>query len=98
MNRITPAELQQSLSTVRLIDVREPEEVAVSGVYQGAENIPMGKIFTEAGKGNLVKEQPIVVYCASGKRAGIVADNLAAAGYDIKSATSGFADLEDLSV
>jgi len=95
MNTLTPAELHQLLATVRLIDVREPEEVAASGVYQGAENIPMGKMFTEAGKGNLSKEQPIVVYCASGKRAGIVADNLAEAGYDIKSVTVGYADLKD---
>ena len=94
MHRINPEELQRSLAAVRLIDVRESEEVEASGVYQGAENIPMGKMFTEAGKGNLPKEQPIVVYCASGRRAGIVADALAETGYDIKSVTAGYADLE----
>ena len=95
MNKITAEELQKSLATVRLIDIREPEEVAASEVYQGAENIPMGKMFTEAAKGNLSKEQPIVVYCASGKRASIVAVHLAEAGYDIQSVSVGYNDLKD---
>ncbi len=66
-----------------LLDVREPDEVADGGMMPGAVNIPMGKVFVEAGKGALPKDTPIVTICRSGVRAEIVARELKERGYDV---------------
>ncbi len=49
----------------KLLDVRTPGEFA-SGHIDGAVNIPVQELQTRLGE--LDKVQPVVVYCASGKR------------------------------
>ncbi len=68
---------------LRVIDIREAAEVDVHGMIEGAEHIPMGRVFIKAGSGELTKEDDMVVYCASGTRAGIVAQALSDKGYKI---------------
>lgn len=49
-----------------LLDVREAPELAAKGFIPGSVHIPMSQI---AGRvGELPKDRPIVVYCASGMR------------------------------
>jgi len=63
----------------KVIDVRTPAEYA-GGHFQGAENIPVQELhfrLNEIGS----KEEPIVLYCASGSRSGMAAMMLAQAGY-----------------
>jgi len=63
---ITPSELKECLGTVTLVDVREPEEYAVSHI-QGCKLIPLGELQQRAEK-ELDKKADIVVYCAHGVR------------------------------
>ncbi len=63
-----------------LIDVRTPSEYQ-SGHLNNAVNIPYDKIKSEIEKLALDKEQAIVLYCKSGKRADFAARKLKAMGY-----------------
>ncbi|MBI4250379.1 rhodanese-like domain-containing protein [Candidatus Uhrbacteria bacterium] len=70
---------------VLLLDVREHDEYESSeDKIKGAHNVPMGKVFTEAAKGNLPKDKKIITVCKSGGRCEIVARELQAKGYDIE--------------
>ncbi|MDP3999198.1 MAG: rhodanese-like domain-containing protein [bacterium] len=70
---------------VILLDVREKEEVEAGGdMIEGAKNIPMGKVFTEAAKGNLPKDKKIITICKTGGRCEIVARELKQKGFDIE--------------
>ena len=66
-----------------LVDIREAAELDEEGMIEGANHIPMGRMFIKAAHDELSKESEIVVYCASGTRAGIVAKDLSAKGYNI---------------
>lgn len=63
----------------RLVDVREPHELAASGRVAQAENVPLAK-FME-GAQQLDREAPLVVMCASGGRSGRVVRALESAGF-----------------
>lgn len=82
------AELKEKLQKgegILLLDVREKEEVEQGGLtIEGAQNMPMGKVFTEASKGLLPKDKKIVTICKSGTRCEIVARELRQKGYDIE--------------
>lgn len=68
-----------------ILDVREKDEFdADSGGIEGVKNMPMGKVFVEAKKGNLPKDKKIVTVCKTGGRCEIVARELKAKGYDIE--------------
>ncbi len=70
---------------VLLLDVREKEEAEASeDKIEGSQNMPMGKVFTEAAKGNLPKGKKIVTVCKTGGRCEIVARELRQKGYDIE--------------
>ncbi len=63
----------------RIIDVRSPGEFR-DGAYPGAVNIPLATLparMMELGP----KDQPIVLYCASGARSGQAARILKQAGF-----------------
>jgi len=62
------------------IDVRSAEEYE-SGHLQQAINIPYEEIGTEVAALELPKDQPIYLYCRSGRRAGIALETLQAEGY-----------------
>lgn len=68
-----------------VLDVREADEFGTGDdAITGAQNMPMGKVFTEAAKGNLPKDKKIVTVCKSGSRCEIVARELKEKGYDIE--------------
>jgi len=61
----------------RLVDVRTPEEYA-AGHIEGAVNVPVDTVETrDLG----AKDQPIVLYCGSGKRSARAAAALRAKGF-----------------
>lgn len=75
----------QKGENVLLLDVREKQEVDEGkDMIEGAENMPMGKVFIEANKGRLPKDRKIVTICKSGTRCEIVARELRQKGYDIE--------------
>ncbi len=63
----------------KIVDVRSPEEFQ-GGAYPGAVNIPLQNL--SARLGELPKDRPIVLYCASGMRSASAARILRAAGYE----------------
>jgi rhodanese-related sulfurtransferase len=63
-----------------VLDVRTPEEYA-AGHVPNATNIPHDQIAARMAELESHKGSPIVVYCKSGKRAGIAAEALSKAGF-----------------
>lgn len=63
---INSSELKECLQTVTLVDVREPEEYAISHI-KGCKLIPLGELQQRA-ESELNKSQDIVLYCAHGVR------------------------------
>jgi rhodanese-related sulfurtransferase len=61
-----------------VVDVRSPEEFA-DGAYPGALNIPVQDLGRRAGE--LPKERPVVLYCASGARSALAARMLRSNGW-----------------
>ncbi|MCL5733635.1 MAG: rhodanese-like domain-containing protein [Patescibacteria group bacterium] len=81
------SELKEKLKKgekVRILDVREKDEYEQGDKIEGAENMPMGRVFVEAMKGNLPKNQKIITVCKTGGRCEIVARELQKKGYDIE--------------
>lgn len=62
-----------------VLDVRTPEEFA-QGHVPGAVNIPHDQV--SAHLGDIPKDKDVVLYCRSGRRAGMAAEVLKANGYD----------------
>ncbi len=83
MKKETLIRLLESNADILLLDIREAEELVDAPTILGAVHMPMGKVFTEAGRGNIPKGRHIVVFCRTGKRAGIVQQELHASGYRI---------------
>ena len=69
---------QKGDETLYVLDVRSPEEYA-SGHLPGAINIPYDQIASRIAE--VPKDQDVVLYCKSGRRAGIAAEVLAGQGY-----------------
>ncbi len=63
-----------------LVDVRTPEEFE-AGHLEGALLIPYDQIPERLAEFGDDKNRPIVVYCRSGKRAGIAEETLRKAGF-----------------
>jgi rhodanese-related sulfurtransferase len=61
-----------------VLDVRTPQEYA-EGHVPGAVNVPYGQLASRLAE--IPKDKDVVLYCKSGRRAGIAADVLAANGY-----------------
>jgi rhodanese-related sulfurtransferase len=70
MKNITAQELKQKIDNgekVALIDVREPQENAEVNI--GGRLVPLGKVQTlQVEELEDLKEEPVVVYCRSGRR------------------------------
>jgi rhodanese-related sulfurtransferase len=62
-----------------VVDVREPVEFR-EGHVPGATNIPMGQLAARLGE--IDRNRPVHVVCASGNRSSAMADVLAANGFD----------------
>lgn len=69
-----------------VVDVREPREY-VSGHVPQAVLVPMGQLASRLGE--LDKERPVYVVCATGNRSAAMTDVLRAAGYDAYSVAGG---------
>ncbi len=75
---------------VQLVDVRTPAEYA-EGHIANATNIDvMGAEFAQQASSTLVKEQPVALYCRSGKRSKHAAEILSAKGYHVVELDNGF--------
>lgn len=79
---VKPATLNEELvdKPPFLLDVREPSEVEADGYIEGAVNIPVRELLANLDK-LPAKDQPIVVYCASGHRGGMTLATLKLLGY-----------------
>lgn len=80
---IAPADLVDRLGTTAepvILDVRSPEEYA-GGHIPGAINIPYDEIAAHLDSLTAFRDQEIVVYCRTGRRAGIAEEALAEAGF-----------------
>ncbi len=73
-----------------VVDVRTKGEFA-SGAYPKAKNIPLDALADRLGE--LPKDKPIVVYCASGGRASEAARILSGAGFADVVNAGGLSDL-----
>jgi rhodanese-related sulfurtransferase len=83
IKEIDPAELkrmQQSSSEFKLIDVREPDEVA-QGSIAGAVAVPRGQLEYKIDTITTDKSEPIVCYCGGGGRSALAAQNLKRMGF-----------------
>lgn len=77
--RVSPSVVQEKIKAgAKIVDVRSPGEFQ-GGAYPGAVNIPVQEL--EARLGEIPKDRPIVVYCASGARSAAAERMLRARGY-----------------
>lgn len=80
-SRVTAARLRRILADAAetvLIDVRNPGEVAVTGLIPTARHIPLAEL--PARRGEIPTDRPIVVNCAGGWRSSVAASYLRAHG------------------
>jgi len=80
---VTPADLASQIATNHppiILDVRSPEEFS-SGHVPGAINVAHTAIESNMNQLSAHRDQDIVVYCVSGKRAGIALQWLKSHGF-----------------
>ena len=89
---ISKDQLKQEPSKYIIIDVREPDELG-SGIIENSQNMPLGLVIRNAKKGQIeeLRERKICVYCASGYRGNIAADELVKAGFLAVNLEGGYA-------
>lgn len=86
--RISAEEFSRlDFDSVTLVDLREPDEVLVSGI-DGAINLPFSQGFS--GLDAIPKDKPVVVYCRVGDWSEQVAEILADRGYDAATLEGGY--------
>jgi rhodanese-related sulfurtransferase len=84
IKEITPADLkrmQQSGENFKLIDVREPDEVA-QGAIAGSIALPRGQLEYKIDGITTDKDAKIVCYCGGGGRSALSAQNLKRMGFN----------------
>lgn len=77
---VLKARLEGAADAPALLDVRTPEEFA-AGHLPGAKNIPHDQIQSRINELKSFQQAEIVVYCRSGRRAGLAIDTLLGAGF-----------------
>ena len=79
---ISKEQLRNEHDQYVIIDVREPDEIA-NGAIEHSQNMPLGLAIRNAKKGQIedLKDKKICVYCASGDRGNMAADELVKAGF-----------------
>lgn len=81
--KIKPEDAKKMLESENppaLIDVREPDEFA-SGHIPNAVDVPLGDVVNGVIRLGIPKDQPIMVYCRTGRRSSEAASKLQGAGY-----------------
>ena len=88
---ITKNQLKEEQEKYVIIDVREPDEVA-NGAIENSQNMPLGLAIRNVKKGQIedLKNKKICVYCASGYRGNIAADELVKAGFSAVNLEGGY--------
>jgi rhodanese-related sulfurtransferase len=88
---ITKDQLKQEQGQFIIVGVREPDEVA-NGAIENSQNMPLGLAIRNAKKGQIddLKDKKICVYCASGYRGNIAADELVKAGFNTVNLEGGY--------
>jgi phage shock protein E len=77
--RVSPMVVLEKIKAgAKVVDVRSPGEFS-GGAYPGAVNIPVQELEHRAGE--LPRDRPIVVYCASGMRSASAERLLRAKGF-----------------
>ena len=64
------------------LDVRDPHEWRAEGVVPGAMQIPLGELSDKMA--SVPRDGPVTVFCRSGRRAGVAASLLDAAGVEVR--------------
>ena len=88
---VTKDQLKQEQDKFVIIDVRESDEF-VNGSIENSQNMPLGLVIRNAKKGQIdeLKDKKICVYCASGYRGNIAADELVKAGFSAINLEGGY--------
>ncbi len=88
---ITKDQLKQEQAKFVIIDVRESDEF-VNGAIENSQNMPLGLVIRNAKKGQIdeLKDKKICVYCASGYRGNIAADELVKSGFSAINLEGGY--------
>lgn len=83
VEQVTVAQVSQRLADpqVLVVDVRSAAEYG-AGHVPGAINIPHAAIVGDAGLLEAYRDRDLIVYCQSGRRAGMALEALKKAGYD----------------
>ena len=76
----TAHEALSSNEGAQLVDVREPEEWAETGIPQGAVLVPLGDLESRADS-ELAADRPVYVICRSGNRSQTGSDMLVGLGF-----------------
>lgn len=92
IQKVDASEAVQMLDSRVVIDVRTPEEYA-AGHIAGAENISVEAADFASRISSLDQSAAYLVYCQSGRRSAIAADQMAAAGFSDIVDAGGMADL-----
>lgn len=87
INTIHISEIDDILSDINLIDIREAYECA-HGMIKGAKNIPMGQLLSNPGK-YMDKTKKYYIMCQSGGRSSGAVVGLQRAGYDVVNVKGG---------
>ena len=89
--KISGDQLKQEFDQYVIIDVRESDEVS-NGFIENSQNMPLGLLIRNAKKGQIeeLREKKICVYCASGYRGNIAADELVKAGFSAVNLEGGY--------
>ena len=92
VEKISGDQLKQEFDQYVIIDVRESDEVS-NGFIENSQNMPLGLLIRNAKKGQIeeLREKKICVYCASGYRGNIAADELVEAGFSAVNLEGGYA-------
>ena len=95
-NGLKPAQIDRQLGTVTTLwfdtgyQFRESDEFR-DGAYPGAKNIPLADLGRRLGE--IPKDRPVVLYCASGARSSSAARAMKQAGYSDVINAGGLADM-----
>ncbi|GIU91214.1 MAG: molybdopterin biosynthesis protein MoeB [Acidimicrobiia bacterium] len=90
IREVSPAEVEERLGEVVIVDVREPDEYE-QGAIRGAKLIPRGLLESSIGMHVPDPDTELILYCAGGARSALAAKALADMGYrNVSSMAGGF--------